>query len=90
VAFAIAVALAPLAARLQLHRASGLSHLAEQRVEATVQLTITSDPRPLAARGVAGAPRMILDGSVTSVSVAGRPVDASGSVLVLGPLDAWR
>jgi competence protein ComEC len=90
VAFAIALALAPLAVRLHLSRDSDLSRLAAERIDVTAQLTITSDPRPLAAKGVAGSPRMVLDGSVTSISIAGRRTAATGTILVLGPLDAWR
>ncbi len=56
--FCTALVLVPLAGRLWAARASPLTALAESHASVTLDLTTTGDPRPLAATGVAGAPRV--------------------------------
>ncbi|MEP7178619.1 MAG: ComEC/Rec2 family competence protein [Pseudonocardiales bacterium] len=90
VAFCAALVLIPLAGRLAHYRASPLRHLAEQRATVTALLTITGDPRPLAARGPAGSSRAALEASAEAVVLAGHRVPAGGSVLVLGTASQWR
>ncbi|HSY16076.1 MAG TPA: ComEC/Rec2 family competence protein, partial [Jatrophihabitantaceae bacterium] len=89
-AFCAALLLAPLAARLANAGNSPLAALARQRVELTAELTVTADPRSLAATGVAGSPRAAVDAEVTGVTVAGQRERARGAVLVLGPAALWR
>ena len=86
----IALVLLPLAARLHRARDSPLARLAATRPAVTAELTVTGDPRPLAARGTSGAPRTAVDATMRSVLVAGRRTPAAGGVLVLAPADAWR
>jgi competence protein ComEC len=88
-AFCVVLVLAPLAARLATTHGSPLSQLARERVDVTADVTLTGDPRPLAAKGVAGSPRTIVDAHVNGVTVAGRPVAATGSVVILGPAGVW-
>lgn len=88
-AFCVVLVLAPLAARLSVSRGSSLAQLARERVAATVDVTLTGDPRPLAAKGVAGSPRAVVPAHVNSLVVAGHQVEASGSVLILGPAQLW-
>ncbi len=89
-AFAVALVLAPLAARLEVSRHSELAGLAQARVAVTAELTVTGDPRLLAAKGVAGSPRAAIDADLTSALVAGRRTHAHGSVLILGPAALWQ
>jgi competence protein ComEC len=87
---AVALVLLPLAARLHRARDSPLARLAATRPAVTAELTVTGDPRPLAARGTSGAPRTAVDATMRSVLVAGRSTPAAGAVLVLEPAEAWR
>ena len=89
-AFCVVLVLAPLSARLAVSHGSELAQLARARVDVTAEVTLTGDPRPLVAKGVAGSPRAIVDAHVDSVLVAGRPVDASGPVVILGPAGLWH
>jgi competence protein ComEC len=89
-AFCAALALAPLSARLSASRGTALAALARQRADVTALLTVTADPHLLAATGVAGSPRAAIDATLRGVLVAGRPVTAHGSVVVLGPAALWR
>lgn len=90
VAFCLALVLLPLAARLAQVRDSPLAQLARRHAAVTVELTVSSDPRILAARSPAGSPRVAVDARAVAVSVAGRTVQASGALLVLGPAEGWR
>jgi competence protein ComEC len=90
VAFCTALVLIPVAGRLEHYRASPILHLAEQRTTVTAFLTVTADPRLLAARGPAGSPRAAVETSADSVLLAGRHVRAGGDVLVLGAAQQWR
>lgn len=90
VGFCVALVLIPLAGRLAHSRASPLVQLAKQRTPVTAVLTVTADPRPLAAKGVAGSPRAAVETSADSVTVAGRRVRVGGDVLVLAPARQWR
>ena len=81
---------APLAGRLTAARASALTQLARANTAVTAELTVTADPRLLAAKGAAGAPRSAMDAQLNSADVAGKRVDAHGAVLVLGPAALWR
>ena len=56
VGFCVALALVPLAGRLAHYRASPLVHLAGEQASVTAELTVTADPRPIAAAGIAGLP----------------------------------
>ncbi len=91
VAFCVALVLLPLAARLARAHESPLATLARERVAVTAELTVAGDPRLLAARGPAGAPRTAVDAQLDSLLVAGRRVGGvGGSVLILAPAAAWR
>ena len=90
VAFCAALVLVPLAGRLAHYRASRILDLAERRATVTAVLTVTADPRPLAARGPAGSPRAAVETSADSVMLAGRRVRVDGAVLVLGAAQHWR
>lgn len=86
----MALVLAPLAARLHQARDGQLAALARSRVAVIAELQITSDPRLLASHGTSAAPRSAVDAKLLALDVAGISHSASGSVLVLGPADAWR
>ncbi len=88
-AFCAVLVLAPLAARLAISHGSLLAQLARERVDVTADVTLTGDPRPLAAKGLAGSPRAIVDAHVNGVMVAGRHEDATGSVVILGAAGLW-
>ncbi len=88
--FCVALVLLPLAARLARARDSPLAAMARDRLAVTADLTVTSDPRLLAAKGPAGAPRVALDARVSSLTAFGGQVRAGGDVLVLAPAAGWR
>jgi competence protein ComEC len=87
---AVAMVLLPLAARMQRARDSPVARLAAGRPAVVAELTVTGDPRPLAARGVSGAPRIAVDARLRSVQEAGHAVPVSGAVLILAPADGWQ
>jgi competence protein ComEC len=89
-AFCIALVLLPLAARLAQTRDGPLARLARQHVTATVDLVVTSDPRPLTGGHAALAPRSAIDANLLAARVAGRPVTADGRLIVFGPAEGWR
>jgi len=89
-AFCVALVLLPLAARLAHARDSPLAALARDRVAVTAEVVTTSDPRPLAATGLAGTVRMAVDARVVSLIVGGHEARVGGAVLVLGPVGGWR
>jgi competence protein ComEC len=89
-AFCVVLVLAPLAARLAITHNSTLTQLARQRTEVTADVTLTSDPHPLAAKGTAGSPRAAVEADVNGVVVAGRRIAAGGHVLILGPAGLWH
>ncbi|HEY0167773.1 MAG TPA: ComEC/Rec2 family competence protein [Jatrophihabitans sp.] len=82
--------LAPLAARLHAAHDGELARLARAAVEVSAELEVRGDPRPLGSVGAAGSPRMAVDARLRAITVDGRRATLSGSVLVLGPSDAWR
>lgn len=90
--FVVALVLLPLAGRVARARASPLYQLAADHAEVTVEVTVTADPRPLAATGVAGAPRVAVETSPQVVTVGDREVGASltSAVLVLADAGPWR
>jgi competence protein ComEC len=87
--FCVALVLLPLAARLARAQDSPLAAMARRHLPVTAELTVSSDPRSLAAIGPGGAPRVAVDAHVQSVTASGRPVRAGGAVLVLGPAAGW-
>lgn len=89
-AFCVALVSLPLAARLAQARASPLASLARDRLPVTAEVVVGSDPRPLAAAGPSGSPRMAVDARITSVVISGRRERVGGAVLVLGPAAGWR
>lgn len=89
-AFCVALVLAPYAGRLAQARASPLAALTTTRSAVTADLTVTDDPRLLAAKGPAGSPRVAVDTDAESMLVRGRRVSLSGTVLVLGPAAPWH
>ena len=89
-AFCVALVLIPLAARSARARDSPLAALARERPAVTAMLTVSADPRPLAATGPAGAPRVAVDAALWSVTLGGRELRIGGAVLVLAPADGWR
>jgi competence protein ComEC len=88
--FCVALVLIPLAGRLAHARASPLAVLARRHAAVTVLLTVTADPRVLAATGVAGTPRVAVEGSASWVSAGAGPITTDGSILVLADAAAWR
>ena len=88
--FCVALVLLPLAGRIAQARASPLVTLARAHASVTATLTITADPVVLAAKGVAGAPRVAVETSADAVLVRGRSVSAGGAVLVLADAAPWR
>jgi competence protein ComEC len=88
--FCIALVLLPLAGRIARAHASPLFALAQAHASVTAMLTVTGDPRVLAAQGVGGAARVAVDTSANSVVADGRRLPAAGSVLVLGDAAAWH
>lgn len=87
---AVAVVLLPLAARLHQARSGPLARLAATHTAVTAELTVAGDPRPLAAKGTSGSPRVAVDGRLSAVVLDGRRVAVGGSVLVLGTADDWQ
>ena len=85
--FCAAGVLAPFAARVWLADDSPLVRLADAHANVTVQLSTTGDPRTLAAKGVAGAPRVAVPADAQRLA-DGEAV--SGPVLVLAPEAQWR
>jgi competence protein ComEC len=90
VLFCIGLVVFPLAGRVARAEASPLRALAQRRGSVTATLVVTADPRLLAAKGVAGAPRVIVETSAVSVAFAGRTLPAGGVVLVLADAAPWR
>ncbi len=89
-AMCTALVLVPYAGRLAHARASPLLRLAARHTAVTLDLTVRADPRPLAAKGVAGVPRVGVDTSGERVWVAGRSHRVGGDVFVLAPAEGWR
>ncbi len=90
VLFSVALVLIPLAGRIVHARAGPLAVLARQHARVTLTLTLTADPRALAAKGPAGSPRVAVETSAEAVLVDGRTTDADGSVLVLAEAAPWH
>lgn len=87
----VALVLLPLAGRLQHAAASPLQQLVQRQATATLDVTVSADPRVLAARGPAGAPRVAVEASVEALRTGRGPaVTADGDVLVLGDVSGWR
>ncbi|WP_375501672.1 ComEC/Rec2 family competence protein [uncultured Jatrophihabitans sp.] len=87
--FCLALVLWPLAGRIAHARASPLAVLAGRHAAVDVELTVTADPRVLAAKGPAGSSRVAVETSASAVEYLGRRVVTDGSVLVLGDAGAW-
>lgn len=88
--FCVALALGPLAGRVVHAGASPLATLARDHAPVTATLTVTADPRLLAAKGVAGSPRVAVETSADAVLVRGRATAVDGAVLVLADAAPWR
>jgi competence protein ComEC len=88
--FCVALALGPLAGRVAHARASPFWTLARDHATVTLRLTVTADPRLLAAKGVAGSPRVAVATSADAVVVRGRSTSVDGAVLVLADAGPWR
>ncbi|MBN9620746.1 MAG: ComEC/Rec2 family competence protein, partial [Actinobacteria bacterium] len=88
--FCIALTLLPLAGRLVHARAAPLYRLARERAPVTLTLTVDADPVPLAARGVAGSPRVLVAADADGVTTHGVRGDADGDVVVLADARGWR
>lgn len=86
----VGMLLLPLSFRLRAAHDSPLARLARSDLAVTAELVVENDPRPLAAHGTSGAPRMAVEASIRSVVVAGRRTSVTGQVLVLGPAESWR
>jgi competence protein ComEC len=87
--FCVALVLIPLSVRLEQVRASPIAALARAHTVATVEVTVSADPRLLAATGVAGASRVAVEAKLSSVSTAGQARSAAGRVLILAPAPPW-
>jgi competence protein ComEC len=90
VAFCLALVLVPLAGRLAHYRRLPVVQLAHNHAAVSAELTVTADPRPLAAKGVAGSPRVAVDTAAAAVSIGGRRIPTGGDVMVLGPAQPWQ
>ncbi|MEO9138787.1 MAG: ComEC/Rec2 family competence protein, partial [Jatrophihabitans sp.] len=89
--FCVALVLFPLAGMLAHRVNSPTVVLAQQHAAVTVEMTVSSDPRLLAAKGPAGAPRMAVEATVATVTRGGpHPVSSDGDILVLGDAGPWR
>jgi competence protein ComEC len=89
-ALCLALVLVPFAGRLAHARASPLLGLARERAAVTLELTVHADPRRLAAKGVAGAPRVGVDTGASAVVLGGAAHAVSGAVFVLAPAAGWQ
>ena len=88
-AFCVALVLIPFAGRLFHARASLLVALAARHAAVTAELTVTADPRPLAATGVGGAPRVLVAADARAVVAFGVRHGTDGAVLVLASAADW-
>ncbi len=88
--FCVALVLVPLAGRLAHARASPLVVLAQRHAAVSVTLEVEADPRVLAAKGPAGAPRVAVETNAQSVSYRRSRVPADGDVLVLADAVPWQ
>ena len=88
----VALVLVPLAGRVARARASPLYQLAAEHAEVTVEVTLTADPRPLAATGISGAPRVAVETAPDVVRFGDRESAANltSAVLVLADAGPWR
>ncbi|MDT4892973.1 MAG: competence protein ComEC [Pseudonocardiales bacterium] len=89
VAFCVALVLLPLGGRLVRARSSPLHALAARHAAVVADLRISRDPAPLAAKGPAGAPRVVVATQARSISVPGQRLAGGGDVSVIGPADGW-
>lgn len=90
IGFCVALVLLPLAGRIAHARASPLSGLARRHASVTLTLEVTADPSVLAAKGVAGLPRVAVETSAEQVLVQGARTPVDGAVLVLGDAQQWH
>ena len=88
--FCVALVLLPLAARIAHARASPLFELARRHAAVRLTLTVRSDPVQLTAKGVAGAPRVVVETTAEAIELETRVVSADGDVVVLGDATGWR
>ena len=88
--FCVAFELLPLAGRLAHARASPLLALAREHASAVVMLTTRSDPVPLAAKGVGGTARVLIECAADALVIDGRSAPVDGSVTVLGAATGWQ
>ena len=88
--FCVALVLIPFAGRVWAARASPLTRLADDHAAVTLDLVTTGDPRALAARGVAGAPRVAVPTDARRLQGAATGAAVSGQVVVLAPAYGWR
>jgi competence protein ComEC len=88
--FCMALELLPLAGRLAHARASPLLALAREHASVVVTLTTRADPAPLAASGVGGTPRVLVESCAESVLIPGASVPVDGAVVVLGGAGGWQ
>ncbi|MDT4928577.1 MAG: competence protein ComEC [Pseudonocardiales bacterium] len=88
--FSVALVLLPLAGRIAHARASPLAQLASRHASVTLELTVTADPRRLAAKGPAGSPRVAVETSADAVRSGPSSASVDGSVLVLADAESWR
>jgi competence protein ComEC len=90
VLFCVALVLLPLSGRIAHARASPLFELAQRHAAVRLTLTVRSDPVQLAAQGVAGAPRVVIETSADAIEFASGATSADGDVVVLGDASGWR
>ncbi|MDT4919727.1 MAG: competence protein ComEC [Pseudonocardiales bacterium] len=88
--FCVALVLLPLAARLAEARASPLLALARRHASVVLTLTVRADPVPLAAAGLDGSPRVLVEAAADSVTVRGGSLPVDGAVLVLADGAGWQ
>ncbi|MCW2523146.1 MAG: competence protein ComEC [Frankiales bacterium] len=90
VAGAITLALGPLAIRVHAVGSGELAALAARHQQVSVEVVLTGDPRPLAARAPSGVSREILDVRVIAELAGGRRRALTGSAVLLAPAQSWQ
>lgn len=88
-----ALVIAPLSVQLRSAELDPLGHDAAAGAHAMLRARVTERPRPIRAAGYAGhaaeARSVLVRVTAEDAQVAGREVDTTGAVLVIGPVDGW-
>jgi competence protein ComEC len=88
-ALVVVLLLVPLAGRQTHWRTAPLTQLATRRAAASLELTASGDPVPLATRGPDGRPRIAVSANARRVINGDRSSAAGGHVLILASASGW-